>query len=305
MSPHQAEHYPPWLVLHVPHDSIDVPPAVRGQFLLNDSDLLAELTRMTDHHTLALFAQPDSPAAVVRAPVSRLVVDVERFQDDAQEPMAARGMGAVYTVTSHLKPLRRPLSTGEHEALMQAYYHPHHARLEAAVSDAVERHGRCLVIDCHSFPATALPYELADPAVDRPDICIGTDAFHTSPELASAFVTAFQREGWSVSLNKPFAGALVPISRYQRDSRVSAVMVEVNRRLYLRESDGERMPEFDDVASRIRRCCLAASAAVCSLRGFLLFGQQDGRNILTLSKQSNDIQVTGSIEIQPCQWESG
>jgi N-formylglutamate amidohydrolase len=262
MSPQQPGRYPPWLVLHVPHDSIDVPAEVRGNFLLNDGELLAELTRMTDHHTMALFAQPKSQAVVVRAPVSRLVVDVERFQDDAQEPMAARGMGAVYTVTSHLKPLRRPLSTSERGSLIQAYYRPHHARLEAAVSEVMEQQGRCLVIDCHSFPATALPYELADSAVARPDICIGTDAFHTSPELASAFVTAFQREGWSVSLNEPFTGALVPISRYQRDSRVSALMVEVNRRLYLRESDGASLPEFDDVARKVRRCLEDALSAM-------------------------------------------
>ena len=261
MSPQQPVLYPPWLVLHVPHDSIDVPHAVRGQFLLDDGELLAELTRMTDHYTLALFAESNSKAVIVRAPVSRLVVDVERFQDDTHEPMAARGMGAVYTVTSHLNPLRRPLSTREREALMQTYYHPHHARLEAAVSAAIERHGLCLVIDCHSFPATALPYELTDPAAARTDLCLGTDAFHTSSELASAFVTAFQREGWSVSLNKPFAGALVPISRYQRDSRVSAIMVEVNRRLYLRESDGVRVAVFDDVARKIQRCCMEAILA--------------------------------------------
>ena len=40
----------------------------------------------------------------------------------------------------------------ERVALIQAYYRPHHARLEAAVTAALERHGRCLMIDCHSFP---------------------------------------------------------------------------------------------------------------------------------------------------------
>jgi N-formylglutamate deformylase len=55
---------------------------------------------MTDHFTQALFAQSCGEAIVVRAPVSRLVVDVERFADDVQETMAARGMVAIYVVTS-------------------------------------------------------------------------------------------------------------------------------------------------------------------------------------------------------------
>jgi N-formylglutamate amidohydrolase len=170
-------------------------------------------------------------------------------------------MGAVYSVTSGLKPLRQQLSDSERNALMLAYYHPHHARLEAAVSAAIDLHGRCLVIDCHSFPSLALPYELADPAVVRPDICIGTDAFHTSGELATAFVTAFQCEGWRVNLNQPFAGALVPGSRYQQDHRVNAVMVEINRQLYLREQDATPLSTFATIAQRVRNCCMMAIAA--------------------------------------------
>ncbi|MBP9591041.1 MAG: N-formylglutamate amidohydrolase [Steroidobacteraceae bacterium] len=79
--------YPSWVVLHVPHDSTAVPADVRAQL---------------------------SEAVVVRSPVGRLVVDVERFPDDGDEPMAARGMGAVYTATSQLTPLRRRSSgTGD------------------------------------------------------------------------------------------------------------------------------------------------------------------------------------------------
>jgi N-formylglutamate amidohydrolase len=171
-------------------------------------------------------------------------------------------MGAVYTVTSHLHPLRRPLSADEREGLMQAYYVPHHARFASAVAAAIERHGRCLVIDCHSFPGNALPYELAAADASRPDICIGTDAFHTSDRTADAFVTEFQRAGWSVQVNDPFAGALVPSSRYRRDRRVRAVMVEVNRRLYMREHGAQRLPEFARIAAQIKRCCAVAIAGL-------------------------------------------
>lgn len=252
--------YSPWVVLHVPHDSTVVPENVRHQFLLDDADLARELLSMTDHHTLALFHDASSPVAVVRAPVSRLVVDVERFPDDADEPMAARGMGAVYSVNSQLEPLRRPLGAGERETLMRAYYEPHHTRLESAVDAALARHGRCLVIDCHSFPDTALPYERVDPRVVRPDVCIGTDDFHTGSALADAFVSAFRGAGWTVRLDDPFAGAMVPGSCYWRDPRVAAVMVEINRSLYLREEDASPLSAFAEVAATVRACCARAIA---------------------------------------------
>ena len=171
-------------------------------------------------------------------------------------------MGAVYNVTSQLEPLRRTLSATERDALLQRYYRPHHDRLEAAVTAAIERHGRCLVIDCHSFPDRAHPYEMQDASVSRPEICIGTDPFHTDPQLADAFVSAFERAGWRVGVNMPFAGALVPASRYRSDARVSAVMVEINRRLYLREKDAFPLLEFDQVAQQVRACCSEAIGSI-------------------------------------------
>ncbi len=252
--------YPPWIVLHIPHDSTAVPEHVRSQFLLDDIELKCELDRMTDHRTLALFAGTSSNATTVRSPVSRLVVDVERFPADIDEPMSARGMGAVYSKTSQLTPLRRRLTDAERESLLQAYYHPHHARLEEAVTSAVNRYGRCLVIDCHSFPSVAHPYEMAHAARPRPDICVGTDPFHTSEALANAFADTFRATGWRVGMNDPFAGALVPRSRYRQDIRVEAVMVEVNRSLYLNEIDATPSVGFDVVARQIRLCCARALA---------------------------------------------
>jgi N-formylglutamate amidohydrolase len=51
-----------------------------------------------------------------------------------------------------------------------------------------------------------LPYEV-DQDPDRPDICLGTDQYHTPPEVASIAQEAFENKGYSVSLNHPFAGA--------------------------------------------------------------------------------------------------
>ncbi len=172
----------PAVILHVPHSSSEVPADVRPQFLLEDEDLADELRLMTDWHTAELFALPADEAVTVRFPVSRLVVDPERFADPDAERMEAVGMGAVYTKTSHGAPLRdKAEAAREREALLARYYRPHHAALEAATAAALDAHGRCLIVDCHSFPSRPLPYEFKVSAdrwrvIHRPDVCIGTDA---------------------------------------------------------------------------------------------------------------------------------
>jgi N-formylglutamate amidohydrolase len=122
----------------------------------------------------------------------------------------------------------------EREDLLERFYRPHHRALTAAVDGALQRHGKCLVIDGHSFPALPLPYEY-DQDPNRPDICIGTDAFHTPDWLRELARDEFRALGYTVQIDHPFAGALVPLRHYQSDRRVQAVMVEINRGLYMTE----------------------------------------------------------------------
>ena len=252
-----VNHLPAYVVVHVPHDSAVIPATVREQFVLSDGELAGELARMTDHQTLALFAQGVPAQQIVRAEVSRLVVDVERFL--VNEPMESRGMGAIYTLASDGtgRSLRRPITEGERQALIDAWYRPHHARLAEATQRMLDRHGRALVIDAHSFSPIPLPHE-SDQGTDRPDICIGTDEFHTPVALGMGFEAAFTAGGFSVRMNEPFSGALVPNKYYGIDRRVSAVMVEVNRNLYWNASSGTRNATFDEIAARIRDCLCKA-----------------------------------------------
>ena len=248
---------PDWVLFHVPHDSIFIPPSERSRFMLNDAELNVELLRMTDHWTFDLFAEGIPERRVLRSPVSRLVVDVERFEEDSLEIMASRGMGAVYERTSDGQQLRPPLPVAQRQELMNTWYLPHHHRLTEAVQRALDDHGQALLIDAHSFPSHPLPYEL-DQRSDRPDICIGTDDFHTPPQLEEALLHAFRGAGWSVRLNIPFEGALVPMRHYKKQRNLAAVMIEVNRALYVDESTADRLPCFTSVARRLRQHFAAA-----------------------------------------------
>jgi N-formylglutamate amidohydrolase len=71
----------------------------------------------------------------------------------------------------------------------------------------------CLIIDCHSFPSVALPYEL-DQREERADFCIGTDVLHTPAVIRDSIVAAVKETGYSAAIDAPFSGALVPLSCY-------------------------------------------------------------------------------------------
>ncbi len=114
------------------------------------------------------------------------------------------------------------------------------------------REGRCLVIDAHSFPRAPLAYE-PDQRAARPGICLGTDAFHTPPALVARAAGLFRDEGFEVGIDRPFAGALVPASRWRRDSRVVALMIGVRRDLYADETSGLPGPGFPRVCEALAR----------------------------------------------------
>ena len=209
------------IILHIPHASTVLPNNV--EFLLENEALAYEVDAMTDHSTDLLFHLPGSQRCAF--PVSRLVVDPERFIEDDMEEV---GMGVVYTHTSMGKRLRK-ISPAKRQYLIDQYYYPHHQQLTAMAGDVLNTHDRCLIIDCHSFPAKPLEYE-TDPY--RPDICIGTDTFHTRPELEASLLNSFEEYGYSVAVNSPFAGSLVPMDFYRKDRQVQSVMIELNRGLY-------------------------------------------------------------------------
>ena len=244
------------MVGHVPHSSIVIPAAVRAELLLDDGALARELVRLTDWHTDDLFDWlRDGGATMLVNRLSRLVFDPERFADDDQEPMSAAGQGAVYTRTT-LGDRLRELTEEQRSYRITDLFEPYHAALSELVGTLVNRNGRCTIIDCHSFATTPLPSE-PDQDTDRPDICIGTDPFHTPPALAASLERAFGAEGFDVRRDSPFSGCLVPLGYHRKDGRVAAVMIEVRRGLYCDESTGERSPGYAAVRAALQRAVTA------------------------------------------------
>jgi len=246
----------PIAILHVPHSSNIIPEEERDDIILNDDELADELLKMTDWYTDELFFQEDDRFEMIRYPVSRFVLDPERFEDDEIELMATHGMGVIYTKTTDGRKLRDQVTPETRERMLDQYYRPHHVCLTEAVSSVLSVYGKALVVDCHSFPSTPQPYEI-DQRKERPDICLGTDSFHTPDRITELLRAEFIAKGFTVQINRPFSGALVPMKYYGKEKAVSAIMIELNRKLYMDERTGYRLSDFDKTKQAI--CSIISS----------------------------------------------
>jgi N-formylglutamate deformylase len=254
MTEEEMGQYPKYTVLHIPHDSTIIPDEVMYQFQLDRSRLAQEIIKMTDWHTFEGFLSDNDDVSYVHSNVSRLVVDVERFSRDDDEAMSKVGMGVVYMSTADGDRLRKDISNIERGDLLEAYYHPHHRQFQDLVDSKLESYGKCMIIDCHSFPSTALPYEL-NQGSDRPEICIGSDLFHTPNILTEILISNFHKLDLSVRNNYPFSGSIVPLKHFRKTKAVVSFMIEINRGIYLKEDTGQKKLNFEERMEEIRNCC--------------------------------------------------
>ena len=241
----------PWVVWHIPHASTEIPPHIRGQFLLSDDELRTEAELVADTGADALYVRDGDNAVVF--PWSRLVLDPERLCGDA-EPMEKHGLGMIYRRTHDGRPLRRELTQTEEQALVDLY-RDHHARLTERVDACLEQHGRCLILDGHTYPVDLLPFE--EPSLDRPPICLGTDPTHSPDWLVQAFVDAFHDHGIETGINTPYSGTLVP-EQFQGDARVTSLMIETRKDCY-----SDRIRGAVEQAVRTRKNPLRALFGSC------------------------------------------
>jgi N-formylglutamate deformylase len=224
------------LLLHIPHASKTIPKDIRHQFVVDDAELSSEINLMTDHFTDWLMEPLNlPPAQKAIASISRLVVDMERFSDDNQESMSAVGMGVIYNKGSQRQDIRSAINEQQRTDLLSNYYVPHHNELNDKTQALLKKYGKVLVLDIHSYPRRALPYEV-NRCLIRPEICLGTDTYHTPISLAALAENTFKAMGFTTAFNSPFAGTLIPSPFWQHNKNVMGMMIEIRRDLYMDES---------------------------------------------------------------------
>jgi N-formylglutamate deformylase len=226
-------------VFSSPHSGRAYPKAFVAQSRLS----LTDLRRSEDAFVDELF----SPVLACGAPLlaasfPRAFLDVNRgpteldatmfdqslpFAVDAQSPRVHAGLGVIpRIVRDGMEIYRGRLAATEAGERLLRFYRPYHAALAQLVSETYGRFGVAIVVDCHSMPSAAA----------APDIVLG-DRYGVSaaPQLVRRGMDAFERQGFSVARNVPYAGGYTTQLHGRPGRAHHALQIEINRALYLDE----------------------------------------------------------------------
>ncbi|UVO54623.1 N-formylglutamate amidohydrolase [Sphingomonas sp. SUN039] len=219
---HAGRDYPEWV-----HDRLAV--TVARALPLEDrlADLLVETAVAIGHRTL-----------IARMP--RLLIDLNRAETDfearavsgARDPVArpshrARGgLGLVPERLGNVRLWRTPLRAAELAERIVAVHRPWHSAVDSALAQARAAGDRAVLVDVHSMPSLA--------ALGAAQVVIGDrHGASASPEVTERAASIFRDAGLRVAVNAPYAGAYM-LERHGRPARgVSAIQIEIDRRLYL------------------------------------------------------------------------
>ena len=236
-------------VFNSPHSGSAYPNA-----FLNASRLCSRRIRLSeDAHVDRLFEHAVARGApLLRAHFPRAFLDVNREPYELDPKMfqgrlpsyanirsirVAGGLGTIARVVAEAEEIYgAPIPVEEALDRIEGIYKPYHATLRRLLAQTHVRFGGAVLIDCHSMPSTVRGQ---DPR-NRSDFVLG-DRYGTSAirSLVDHAADVLVDLGYSVSINKPYAGGFIT-EHYGRPAKgLHALQIEVNRSLYMDERSFE------------------------------------------------------------------
>ncbi len=146
-------------------------------------------------------------------------------------PRVHAGLGTIARIVGNGEPIyAQKLQFAEAQARVANCWQPFHDALSGLIAETLALFGTCLVIDCHSMPTVP-----GRPA-GRADIVLGDGNGTSCTPSWSAFVhETFNRLGFSVRRNEPYAGGYITRHYGRPRASVQTIQVEVARGLYMHE----------------------------------------------------------------------
>ncbi len=226
------------LIFHIPHSSIKIPNEFKNDFI-DENITNNEINLLTDFYTHEIFNIENTTKLIF--PYSRVFCDVERLPDE-DEIMYKVGRGFYYTKTDCGNDLRIENKLNK-DLIYNNYYKKHHDELNNLVKEKLKNNSLAIIIDCHSYSDKPFKTDLIQ-TNNRPDFCLGTDSYHTPNWLIDIIYLHLTNLGFSVTINNPYEGTIIPLEYYNKNNNVLGIMIEVNRKLYLNNDNSKNI---DDV----------------------------------------------------------
>jgi len=255
------------LVLASPHSGTEYPADLLAASRLDP----VALRRSEDSFVDELFAAaPRLGAPLLSARFARAYIDVNRepyeldpsmFAEplpgfvNAGSPRVRMGLGTIARIVASGEEIyARKLCFAEVLQRIERLYRPYHQALRRLLEETEALFGGWLLIDCHSMPSESglgCGHSGADIVLGD---CHGTSC---APEIVEYVRRFLVRRGYSVAINAPYAGGFTTDHYGRPDTRRHALQIELNRALYMNESDHQRKPYFprlvQDLAELVER----------------------------------------------------
>ncbi|MGR3802599.1 N-formylglutamate amidohydrolase [Marinibacterium profundimaris] len=233
------------VVFASPHSSRTYPRTFVARSVLDEHSIRTSEDAFVDQ-LFAPAAEFGAPLLTARVP--RAYVDLNRSADEldpalvlgarkqGHNPRVASGLGVIPRVVANGRAIYSgKISMEEARMRIDRYWRPYHLALQGLLSEAHQRFGQAILVDCHSMPHEAMD-GITRKGMRRPEIVLG-DRFGAaaSSDVVDRIEEAFTSAGFLVARNAPFAGAYVT-QAYGRPSRNQhAVQIEIDRALYMDE----------------------------------------------------------------------
>jgi len=247
------------LILSSPHSGDFYPPAFLASARLDRHTLRRSEDAFV--HELFDFA-PSLGVPLLRAVYARAYLDLNRepyeldpamFMDPLpafvrkQSERIAAGLGALPRVVGQgLDIYPGKLAFAEARQRIETIHHPFHAALTSLVEEARTGSGAAILIDCHSMPSQPPLGVFRRLGRRPPDVVLGDcHGASCAPRITNFLRNLFERQGFTVAINQPYAGGFTTTSFGKPARGVHAIQIEIDRALYMDEVRIEKTAGFD------------------------------------------------------------
>jgi len=220
------------LLISVPHAGTAVPDEIARTFTRSGLELPD-----TDWYVDRLYGFAEElGASVIRASVSRYVVDLNRGPDSASLYTAAVTSPVCPTSTFAGATIYEPGREPDADAIaarLEHYWHPYHQCIAEELWRIRSEHGYALLWDAHSI-ISRMPTLFEG---ELPEFNLGTRDHAACPvSVSETLLQSLRAEGrYSAVLNGRFKGGYITMAYGRPADRVLAIQLELAQRTYMAE----------------------------------------------------------------------